>query len=595
MLTINNVHQQFASFFKSERLQPYAFLVSKKLSEGHICIDLNELAEEPGFEEIFEKNNVKNYVSLLNKEPLVTTVNSARQPFVLHNEKLYLQRYFHYETIILQRIQQFFFSEKNIASQREDELKKQQAFIRQLFPAAAEKNGAEPDWQMVAAMSAILNNFTIITGGPGTGKTTTVAKIVALLFTMNPLLKVALAAPTGKAAARMAESLKTTTVDDKAMQEKFQTLAPATLHRLLKLSPGSTQSTYNSDHPLDYDLIIIDESSMIDVSLFAKLLNAVGEHTKLILIGDKDQLASVEAGSLFGDLCNAQPVLNLFSKERAAFINTFFSGSNGTITHDNISDNIYHPLFQHIVELRHSHRFSDQKGIGRFSKAVINNQQDVIQRFLKPGFDRQVNIDSTYSEIIFNQFASGFSDYILEKDIAKALVKFNNLRVLCAVREGNNGLYAINKKIEGLLQQKNLISITCEYYEHRPLMMTKNHYDLQLFNGDIGIIRADENGTLKAWFLDSGQNLISILPGFVSDSETVFAMTIHKSQGSEFDNVMVILPDATGIELLTRELLYTAVTRAKKQVIIQGSEDIILQTARRSVKRVSGIRERFVE
>ena len=595
MLTINNVHQQFAAFFKNEKLQPYAFLVSKKLSEGHICIDLNELSDEPDFENVSGKNYVKIYTALLSREPLVTTIIGAKQPFVLHNEKLYLQRYFHYETIVLQRIKQFIFSEQNIASQRMDELAKNLGFIQQLFPAAAEKTNDETDWQMVAAIGAVLNNFTIITGGPGTGKTTTVAKIVALLFTINPLLKVALAAPTGKAAARMAESLKATTVVNKAMHQTFQTLVPSTLHRLLNLSPGSTQSKYNKENPLDYDLIIVDESSMIDVSLFAKLLSAVGDHTRLILIGDKDQLASVEAGSLFGDLCNAQPVLNLFSGERAAIINRLFSDKKGTINNSNISENIHHPLFQHIVELRHSHRFSGHEGIGRFSKAVINNNADIIQQFFKPGFDVQVAIDNTYSDAVFNKFVSGYSDYILEKDITKALAKFNNLQVLCAVREGNYGLYAINKKIEMLLQQKGLLSATGEYYEHRPIMVTKNYYDLQLFNGDIGIIRADENGTLKVWFLDSEQNLKSILPGFVGDSETVFAMTIHKSQGSEFDNVMVMLPDAADIELLTRELLYTAVTRAKKQVIIQGTEEIILQTAARSVKRVSGIRERFFE
>ena len=595
MLTINNVHQQFAAFFKNEKLQPYAFLVSKKLSEGHICIDLNELAEEPDFENVSEKNNVKIYTALLSREPLVTTISGAKQPFVLHNEKLYLQRYFHYETTILHRIKQFIFSEENLASQRINELAQNRIFIQQLFTAAAEKTNDETDWQMVAAMSAVLNNFTIITGGPGTGKTTTVAKIVALLFTMNPTLKVALAAPTGKAAARMAESLKATTVVDKAMHQTFQTLVPSTLHRLLKLSPGSTQSKSNKENPLDYDLIIVDESSMIDVSLFAKLLSAVGDQTRLILIGDKDQLASVEAGSLFGDLCNAQPELNLFAGERAAFINGLFSDKKDPINNSNISDNIHHLLFQHIVELRHSHRFSGHEGIGRFSKAVISNNADIIQQFFKPGFDVQVAIDNTYSDAVFNKFVSGYSDYILEKDITKALAKFNNLRVLCAVREGNYGLYAINKKIEILLQQKGLLSTTSEYYEHRPMMVTKNYYDLQLFNGDIGIIRADENGTLKVWFLDSEQNLKSILPGFVGDSETVFAMTIHKSQGSEFDNVMVMLPDAADIELLTRELLYTAVTRAKKQVIIQGTEEIILQTAARSVKRVSGIRERFFE
>ena len=363
----------------------------------------------------------------------------------------------------------------------------------------------------------------------------------------------------------------------------------------MKLRPGATGAFYNVENPLDYDLIIVDESSMIDVAMFARLLNSVGENTSLILLGDKDQLASVEAGSLFGDLCNAQSRLNIFSTARANFLNLFIKDLNAQIWSDYVDDSIDHPLFQHIFELRQSHRFNDYEGIGRFSKAVITNNQTGIREFFKPGFDDQVFIDQHYDEKVFAAFILGYRDYVMEKDIASALEKFNALRVLCAVREGSYGLYAVNKKIEFLLQQKGLIKSAGEFYEHRPLMVTRNYYDLQLFNGDVGIIRADNNGVLKAWFIDSEQNLKSILPGFVAESETVFAMTIHKSQGSEFDNVLVMLPDVADVALLTRELLYTAVTRAKKKVIIQGRETFILETANRNVKRVSGIMERFLE
>jgi exodeoxyribonuclease V alpha subunit len=282
----------------------------------------------------------------------------------------------------------------------------------------------------------------------------------------------------------------------------------------------------------------------------------------------------------------------LFTKERAAFINSFIKDEKAQISDKEISSNDNHPLFQHIVELRYSHRFKGDQGIGRFSKAVIDNDQSTIINFINTR-DKEVIIDTKYEDKIFSDFVKGYESYIKETDIQKALNKLNELRVLCATREGDYGLYESNRRIEFLLQQKKLIEKSLEFYEHRPIMITRNHYDLKLFNGDIGIIRKDGAGVLKAWFIDSENNLRSILPGFVAGSETVFAMTIHKSQGSEFEKVLVMLPGQADIAILTRELLYTGVTRAKKQVFIQGTKEVILATAERKVKRASGIKERF--
>jgi exodeoxyribonuclease V alpha subunit len=230
MKTINNVHQQFAEFFKSEFLKPFAYLVSKKLSDGHICLDLNAVNTELEGVEVYDKAFVLKNISGLKKEPLVTFENGPKQPFVLHNNRLYLQRYFNYETCILNRIKLFIETEKEDDEKRIQEIKSHAEFIQALFSgprAAVSAVGAENiDWQLAAAVSAILNNFTIITGGPGTGKTTTVAKILAVLFTINPALKVALAAPTGKAAVRMAESLQSSQVNiSQDINEKLQTIS----------------------------------------------------------------------------------------------------------------------------------------------------------------------------------------------------------------------------------------------------------------------------------------------------------------------------------------------------------------------------------
>ena len=361
MQTFNDVHLQFASFFKSQNLQPYLYLLSKKLSQGHICLNLDELSsEKEAISSYFEIENLD--IEQLKKEKMVSLKGDEKQPFILHQNRLYLQRYFNYESRILSRI--FKFKNNTDELKKLNQLKENKDFIKPLFPSTPNMI----NWQLVAGVNSFINNFTIITGGPGTGKTTTVAKILAIMFTINPDLKVALAAPTGKAATRMAESLKQANLKvDENIKSKFQHLQPATIHRLLGYIPDSPYFKHHQENPLLVDVLIVDESSMIDVALFSKLLDAVGEHTKLILLGDKDQLASVEAGSLFGDLCLAQNQLNIFDDERTQLINSLINDETAQITSNlNVTENP-HPLFQHIVELKHSYRFKGEEEIGIFS------------------------------------------------------------------------------------------------------------------------------------------------------------------------------------------------------------------------------------
>lgn len=593
MHTINDVHQQFAAFFKSNTLQPYAYLLSKKLGEGHICIRLDELDEDIGdlplhYHAIIRHDIAENFKSLRN-EFLVAAGPGERKPFVLYNNCLYLQRYFFYESRILERIRDFCATEETLLESRAKYLKDLKDLINSLFGGgdkgkdAGGETKATTDWQQVAAISAVLNNFTIITGGPGTGKTTTVAKILSVLYTMNKDLRIALTAPTGKAAARMAESLK---------QASLPLNEPTTLHRLLMYSPATSQFIYNEKNPLPYDVVIADEASMIDAALFARLLDATGPSTRLILLGDKDQLASVEAGSLFGDLCQGKGTRNLFSNERASLINSFITDASRIISGNAITAPENHLLFQHVIELTVSHRFNAEEGIGRFAKAVISGNESVIKSFTEKQ-DHRVGIDTAYSREVFERFVDGYAAFIMEKDTSLALQKLNELRVLCAVREGEYGLYQLNRKIERYLEQKRLIRATPGFYENRPVMVTANNYAAGLFNGDTGIARADEKGTMRVWFEDAGGGLKSVLPGYINQAETVFAMTVHKSQGSEFEQVLIVLPPDENIPILTRELLYTAVTRARSNVIIQAPEQVILTASGRLVKRASGIEARF--
>ncbi|HEX7367277.1 MAG TPA: exodeoxyribonuclease V subunit alpha [Pelobium sp.] len=588
MQTYNDIHQQFASFFKSESLKPLAYLVSKKLAEGHICLDLSAI-DVPQDELPPYYLSLDEAIKALPNNKLVSTVDEEKQPFILHQNRLYLQRYFNYESKILDRIEAFVQTEQASEANRIDELKKNKTFISTLFPS----NLGIVNWQLAAAVSSYLNNFSIITGGPGTGKTTTVAKILAILFQLNPALKVGLAAPTGKASARMAESLKSAQLDvSEDIKTKFQEIQPSTLHRLLGYIADSPYFKHNAENPLNFDVVIVDESSMIDAALFSKLLDAVGQQTRLILLGDKNQLASVEAGSLFGDLCMAQPELNLFSSEQQSLINSFITDATSQIKTATAPSE--HPLFQHIVELKFSHRFNSEEGIGKFSAAIIVNDEPKIKEFIHQNKDEQVLIDTEFEKSVFENFVSGYKAYIAEPDIKTALQKFNQLRVLCAIREGEQGLYVTNKKIEQYLANQSLLKTETEFYEHRPIIMNSNNYALGLFNGDIGIIRKDDHGVLKAHFEDSEGNLKEVLPGLLSGVETVFAMTIHKSQGSEFEQVLILLPKTEGINILTRELLYTGVTRAKKKVLIQATEDSILSAAAAQVKRASGISQRFL-
>lgn len=582
MILTKDPHKQFAHYFGSKTLEPYLYLLSKKLNEGHICIDLAQINQselaDAGYDELAHIEDLKSAD--------LVAVNQTDEPFVYFNDRLYLQRYFKYENSVFSRIKNLIESGRERIEQQKTILLDISNHVNEMFPDQSNQT----NWQMIAALSAVLNRFSIITGGPGTGKTTTVAKVLTLLYRLSPNLKVALAAPTGKAAARMAESLKNARDLSEGMKSIINKLEPLTIHRLLGYQKNSLYFKHHADHHLNYDVIIIDESSMIDIALFSKLLEAISSDTKLILLGDKDQLASVEAGSLFSDLCMAQEKLNHFSQERIEFFNRF--GAN--LNPDEAVES-HHLLFQHIVELQVSHRFKDDGGIGKLSKAIIQNRTESILSFYEHQ-DEQVRMDETYSDAILDEIAEAYRAYIEATDIADALQKLNQVRVLCATREGEDGIYRMNEKIQQKLKEKSLIQLDSEFYNHRPVMVLSNNYDLGLFNGDIGIVREERRGdeiVKRVWFEGNDGELKSVLSSFLDSVETVFAMTIHKSQGSEFNRVLVVLPRMEELALLTRELLYTAVTRAKDEVIVQGSKEAVLSCAEKRVERGSGIVERF--
>jgi exodeoxyribonuclease V alpha subunit len=604
MQSISDVHLQWAHLMKDQPLKPYFWLVSKKLSEGHICVDPLELREQWNAAGYDPSELVPFSETKLSSNPLVGSAQNLKCPLILHLNKLYLQRYFFYESCILQRIKRFQLEDADRLLHRKNLLQQPENtnFLLSLFPSSVTTTDGV-DWQMVAVIQSFLHQFSIITGGPGTGKTTTVARFLALLLHTNPNAIIKLAAPTGKAAARMAESLRHARIPgNDAVQQQLQQLQPSTLHRLLGTQSDSLQFVHHKDHPIPADCVVVDESSMMDAALFAKFLQAIGPQTKVVLLGDKNQLASVEAGSLFGDLCSEAQLVNGFSPFYLQILQDLMPNppQNSFLLSTELEA---HPLSNRVVELRHSHRFSGEEGIGVFSKAILRNDEEIWKSFFSNDLedikvdaqqDVQVLTNPSFLPALLQKFAEGYRQFIEEKEVKKALKFLGELRVLCAVKDGPFGVHAINTKIEEYLHSKRLIRRSDFFYANRPVMITKNYYDLQLFNGDIGIVRAEPNGELRVWFERADGELFSVLPAFIPQSETVFAMTIHKSQGSEFHKILTLIPPGDASGLLTRELLYTAVTRARENALILGSEETIKKMIGTTVQRSSGLMRRFI-
>ncbi len=612
-----DLHAVFADLFTCQQSRSAAYAVSKKLADGHICVNIETYNNQLKTDRELAVDFNPNYQVAIDLEQLLLSPmvggNRDIQPLIYHQGNIYLQRYFSYETEIVEQINRLITPSTNSNPFTKELLLEHQSFVLDLFSdhqtSPSQSDEENINWQLTAALTSILSNFSIITGGPGTGKTTAVAKLLALLCTIKPNLRVALAAPTGKAAARMKESLmgaviRQTNGADRPIRELssnltqiFDNLKATTLHRLLGYQPGSHYFKHNQNNPLEFDVIIVDESSMIGASMMAKLLNAVGNSSKIIMLGDKDQLASVEAGSIFGDICLTQKgCMNLFSKDYAEFINQFISDKDAQLKGDFVTSALpSNPLQHHIVELKKSWRFKNSEGIGQFSRAVIDGEipEELFEMPTTQG--QYVMVSDEYESDIFYKLIDYYQNYILEPDIVKALKEVNQVRVLCAVHESDYGVDYYNALIERYLGTKGLILPNGSFYDNQPIMITQNDKTLNLYNGDVGVVRKSGD-SYKAYFEDASneKGYREISTTYLSAYTTVFAMTIHKSQGSEFNHVAVIIPNHNQSQLLTRELIYTAVTRAKTDAIIFSSKEMLLQGVAKQVERASGITNRFI-
>lgn len=559
-----------------------ARLTIQAVIEGHVCLDLRRYAGRRS-DEGFSWPELSVWAESLECSGVVGQPGDFK-PLILQGFRLYLARYWQYEKNLAESL-------LARAAQVCDETDAAQlgADLDILFAHNAE----QPDWQKIAAATAARRRLCVISGGPGTGKTSTVVRILAALQAQAAgQLRIALAAPTGKAAARMQESVRAQKGHlplPQSVREAIPEIA-STLHRLLGSRPDSVYFRHHRDHPLPVDVVVVDEASMIDLALMAKLVDALPPRARLILLGDRDQLAAVEAGAVFADICAGQR--NGASSAGYSRSTEGIESGSGSIAQPS-------PLADSIVLLRRSHRFGGDSGIGELARLTNQGEAgaaiDLLQsRRFTDILWRCARVEPITDELLeivdegYRAYFRALDACVAEREI---LAAFNRFRVLTAHAEGAASAGMVNRLFDQRLRERLKVSARARWYLGRPVMITRNDYGLKLFNGDVGVcLRKD--GELRVCFEETDGRIRSLAPGRLPEHETVYAMTVHKSQGSEFEEVVFLLPDAES-PVLNRPLIYTALTRAKKRVEIWGSQDSLVTAIRKAPERTAGLVERL--
>lgn len=569
----------------ADRLVARAFaLASWAVAQGHTCLALDAIPTG-----LMSAAHQAGLPAALEASDLVGGPDEIR-PLILENSRLYLQRYHAYETRLAQRLRELMAAGPKTV--HVDTLKPDNG----LFAPDAD-NPNTTNWQAVAAFAALRHRFTVISGGPGTGKTYTIVRLLRMLVDAalaaheTPPL-IALAAPTGKAAARMAESVGRGLDDMDADPDFDHTTVEAhipqtarTLHRLLGLTGATTRPRFNADNPLPYDAVIVDEASMVDLPMMAKLAVAIREGARLILLGDRYQLASVESGSVLAEIC-ANAGVNRFTAEQQAAAGGLLAGT---------TEPADHTLADHVVTLQTSRRFNAGSTIGRLATAVNAGDIDTADELLTAGHDDLVCHDRSDAIAIgqlMDRLADDYANLCEATDPTHALAQLGRQCVLTAVRQGPAGSETINTGITERLARRFGFNPRDVWYHGRPIMVSRNNYRIGLYNGDVGIALSNQDGQLRVWF-EGDNGLRTLLPSALPAHDTVYAMTIHKSQGSEFDTVTLVLPDYD-VPVLTRELFYTGLTRAREKFIVYTERHAFRQTIDRRVTRLSGLAGRLL-
>lgn len=652
-LELRSLDRQFAAFIarlagaKAEQVALAAGLVSRELGEGHVCVELRRFAGRLWLDGERERQSppLDAWIAALRGSPVVGTPGE-RKPLILDAAgRLYLHRYWTYEQRLAGAIARLAArpaeamppttaqsaghparcgnaarpsSGDLVALDRPftpalspDGAKSAQgagegistdatgwpglgpADLNRFFPAPPE---GETDWQRVAAETALRRRFCIITGGPGTGKTRTLAVILALLLerAVQRPPRVAVAAPTGKAAARIQEALRRARAE-LPCSDAVKALLPSearTLHRLLGYLPDEARFRHHAENPLPFDFVAVDEASMVDLALMAKLFDALPPHGRVALLGDKDQLASVEAGAVLADICaglaptRQRPDPQAPAEDAEAGARRAAAGRN---------EGRWTPP---VIELRRNYRFAAASAVGRLATAIRDGDTEAVFRVLAECARAPLEVGAKalpeaagLKAGLAEPLLEGFGGFLRAREPTVALAALDEFRVLCALRESPFGVRRVNELAVAVFEEANLLRPRGAWYPGRPVMVTRNDYDLGLFNGDTGaLLPHPATGELRAWFRDATGALRDFPPGRLPEHETAFALTVHKSQGSEFDRVLLLLPDREN-PVLTRELLYTGLTRARARVELWMREPVFLAAIGRRVERGSGLRD----
>jgi exodeoxyribonuclease V alpha subunit len=574
----------------SREVQLAICLVSYLFREGDVCLSLEEYAGKELFPES-ENDSIIAPTLEKWKQALTESTQVGKpgefKPFILDDAgRFYMHKLWYYERALADNLLKRSDLVYNIDTDWLD------SRMKRLFPDSTEK----VDWQKIAAASALRHQLAVISGGPGTGKTSTVVRILALLLEYAQKeeqreFSIALTAPTGKAAAKLNESIVAAkaTLDT---SEKIRSSIPEetfTLHQLLGARRNSSSFKRNEENPIPYDVVVVDEASMVDQSLMSKLTSALLPDARLILLGDKDQLASVEAGSVLGDICalNANNLSDKFSqwlKKISINVPSTVINANSTSLTDNI------------VLLTKSYRFSADSGIAKLSNNINEGDSKTSLKLLKDPKYGDIELISLKDQTVLKKYLKPkVVKYVqaIQKSTSKqgALQNLGKFQILSAHRRGPGGVYRVNRLVEHMLQEEHLISKYAEWYQGRPVMITVNDYTLDLYNGDIGVCLMDKQNKPKVYFGDRNE-IRSFPPARLPEHETAYALTVHKSQGSEYDDVLLILPNKFS-KVMSRELLYTAVTRTRTTIAILGREAIAKQAIEHKIHRSSGLRDYF--
>ena len=620
-----------------------AALASHQLGRGHASLDLaaaladagevlalppDDGAEDAAPVDLLGAITLAQWQAAM-RHPLLVGEGAGNTPLVLEGTRLYLRRYWQHERTVRESLQQRLQHPPMLDPAQEALLREA---LDTLFAGA--DRGAEPvDWQKVACALAARSLFSIVTGGPGTGKTTTVVKLLAVLQRLaladGKQLRIRLAAPTGKAAARLSGSIATAVAALRKTRDPVRhsrgggnpglpspdlPTEVTTVHRLLGTLPNTRRFRHDARNPLPLDVLVLDEASMVDLEMMAAVLLALPSAAKVILLGDKDQLASVEAGAVLGELGARADEGHYLPATR-----DWLQRMTGDTLPEAMIDSDGRLLDQSIVKLRHSHRFDAASGIGRLAQAVNAGDMSVVHRIRVEGSPdlafaawhddpaalRDLVLAPTQS---YRHYLEVLNQHRPPGDSAPAqfdawarevLAAWSEFQLLCAVRRGPAGVEPLNARIAALLHAEGLTSAPQGWTLGRPVMVTRNDYGLGLMNGDVGVTLAlppstgeitPEAWSLRVAFADNQCGIHWVLPSRLQSVETAYAMTVHKAQGSEFVHAALVLPSRMS-RVLTRELLYTGITRARRKftlVTTDAGTGVLEAAVQRKLGRTRG-------